>query len=145
MGNARLVAACRVADLGPEVLRLLVDGVIGASTAHEFLVWVRALDLPDPDKLLADPTSVDFTGMRPDRVHVTLQAVLAAMHGAPSTERWTAAMAVCVHAAGAVGVDPAVPVVRALLRGTTRPPGALLPEGMAVFVAPLALAGLMPT
>ncbi len=142
---ARLVAACRVADTGPEVLRLLVDGVIGASSGHEFLAWIRALDLPDPEKALADPASIDFTGMRPDRVHVTLQSVLAAVTGAPSPERWTAAMSVCVHAANAVGVDPAVPVVRALLRGTTRPPGAALPEGMAVFVAPLALAGLLPT
>ena len=142
---ARLVAACRVADTGPEVLRLLVDGVIGASSGHEFLAWVRALDLPDPEKALADPASVDFAGMRPDRVHVTLQSVLAAVTGAPSPERWTAAMSVCVHAANAVGVDPAVPVVRALLRGTTRPPGAALPEGMSVFVAPLALAGLLPS
>jgi len=142
---ARLVAACRVADTGPEVLRLLVDGVIGASSGHEFLAWVRALDLPDPEKALADPASIDFTGMRPDRVHVTLQSVLAAVTGAPSPERWTAAMSVCVHAANAVGVDPAVPVVRALLRGTTRPPGAALPEGMSVFVAPLALAGLLPS
>jgi MoxR-like ATPase len=141
---ARLVAACQVADSGPEVLRLLVDGVIGASTAHEFLAWVRALDLPDPEKLLADPAAVDFFGVRPDRVHVTLQSVLAAATSAPSPERWTAAMAVCVSAAEAVGIDPAVPVVRALLRGTTRPPGAALPEGMGVFVAPLALAGLMP-
>jgi len=141
----RLVAACRVADTGPEVLRLLVDGVIGASSGHEFLAWVRALDLPDPEKALADPASIDFSGMRPDRVHVTLQSVLAAVTGAPSPERWTAAMSVCVHAANAVGVDPAVPVVRALLRGTTRPPGAALPEGMSVFVAPLALAGLLPT
>ena len=141
---ARLVAACRVADTGPEVLRLLVDGVIGASSGHEFLAWVRALDLPDPEKALADPASIDFSGMRPDRVHVTLQSVLAAVTGAPSPERWTAAMAVCVAAAEAVGIDPAVPVVRALLRGSTRPPGAALPAGMGVFVAPLALAGLMP-
>jgi hypothetical protein len=54
-------------------------------------------------------------------------------------------MQVCVNAATAVGVDPAVPVVRALLRGGNRPPGAALPEGMGVFVAPLALAGLLPS
>jgi hypothetical protein len=142
---ARLIAACRVSGLGQDVLRLLVDGVIGASTGHEFLAWVRALDLPDPEKVLVDPTSVDFASMRPDRVHVTLQSVLAAVMGDPSPERWTAAMAACVHAASGAGIDPAVPVVRALLRGTTRPPGAALPAGMSVFVAPLALAGLMPT
>jgi AAA domain (dynein-related subfamily) len=142
---ARLTAACQVAGFGPEVVRLLVHGVIGASTGHEFLAWIRALDLPDPEKVLADPSSVTFIGIRPDRVHVTLQSVLAAVTARCTPERWTAAMAVCVTAANDAGVDPAVPVVRALLRGTTRPPGADLPPGMAVFVAPLALAGLLPT
>ena len=142
---ARLTAACHASGLGPEVMRLLVHGVIGASTGHEFLAWMRALDLPDPELVLADPSSVTFTGMRPDRVHVALQSVLAAVTAHSTPERWTAAMAVCVAAANQAGVDPAVPVVRSLLRGTTRPPNAGLPEGMAVFVAPLALAGLLPT
>jgi hypothetical protein len=142
---ARLSAAVRDADLPSEVWTLLIYGVIGAATGHEFLAWVRAMDLPDPEKVLADPASVEFTGMRPDRVHVVLQSVLAAVTGNSTPERWTAAMAACVTAATEVGVDPAVPVVRALLRGTTRPPGADLPDGMGVFVAPLSLAGLLPT
>lgn len=142
---ARLVAACQVVGARTDVVRLLVHGVIGDSTGHEFLAWVKALDLPDPEKALADPTSVDFTGMRPDRVHVTLQSVLAAVASSTTPERWTAAMEVCVRAATEVGIDPAVPVVRALLRGGMRPPGAELPEGMGVFVAPLALAGLLPS
>lgn len=142
---ARLIAACRVREAHSDVVRLLVHGVIGDPTGHEFLAWVKALDLPDPEKALADPTSVDFTGMRPDRVHVTLQSVLAAVSSANTAERWTAAMEVCVRAAEEVGIDPAVPVVRALLRGGMRPPGAALPDGMGVFVAPLALAGLLPS
>jgi hypothetical protein len=142
---ARLTAACEVAGAGPEVRQLLVYGVIGASTGHEFLAWVKALDLPDPEKVLADPSSAGFATMRADRVHVTLQSVLATVIGDSSPERWTAAMAVCVAAASEAGVDSAVPVVRALLRGTARPPGADLPTGMAVFAAPLALAGLLPT
>lgn len=142
---ARLMAACAIAGHGTEVRRLLIDGVIGSSTGHEFLTWITALDLPDPEKLLADPGSADFAGMRPDRVHVTLQALLAAIAGDSSSERWTAGMRVCIAAATSVGVDPAVPVVRALLRGTTRPPGAELPEGMGVFATPLALAGLLPS
>lgn len=142
---ARLVAACQVAGARTDIVRLLVHGVIGDSTGHEFLAWVKALDLPDPEKALADPTSVDFTGMRPDRVHVTLQSVLSAVTSSNTPERWTAGMEVCVRAATEVGIDPAVPVVRALLRGGMRPPGAELPEGMGVFVAPLALAGLLPS
>ena len=142
---ARLLAACRVAESSDDVVRLLVHGVIGDSTGYEFLAWMRALDLPDPEKALADPSSVQFEGMRADRVHVTLQAVLAAVSSDVTPERWTAAMQVCVYAAETVGVDPAVPVVRALLRGGMRPPSAALPEGMSVFVAPLALAGLLPS
>jgi hypothetical protein len=126
------------------VRRRLVHGVLGDATGHEFLAWLSALDLPDPEKVLADPASVDFTGMRPDRVHVTLQGVLAAVTADLTAERWTAAMQVCVQAAHQCGVDPAVPVVRSLLRGTTRPPGAVLPGGMDIFAAPLALAGLLP-
>ena len=141
---ARLVATCQVAGFGTDVRRLLVHGVLGDSTGHEFLAWLSALDLPDPEKVLADPGSIAFASMRPDRVHATLQGVLAAVAADPAPQRWSAAMAACVAAAQGCGVDPAVPVVRSLLRGTLRPPGAALPAGMDVFAAPLALAGLLP-
>ena len=121
----------------------LAHGAIGAATGTEFPAWTAALDLPDPEELLANPDPLLLKGLRPDRVHVTLQSVLALVVSKPSPERWTAAMAVCVMAANETGVDPAVPVVRALLRGEFRPDGAELPAGMAVFAAPLALAGLL--
>ena len=43
-----------------------------------------------------------------------------------------------------IGIDPAVPVVRALLRGTVRPDGAAVPSEITVFAPALALAGLLP-
>jgi hypothetical protein len=46
-------------------------------------------------------------------------------------------------AAKAGGIDPAVPVVRALLRDGLRPPGAALPAAITVFAPALALAGLL--
>jgi hypothetical protein len=141
---ARLAALSRGCQLSPEVTRLLVHGAIGAATGHEFLAFLSALDLPDPEWLLDCRGAGQFVGMRADRVHVALQSVLAAYSTNPGPDRWTAAMAVCVSAATDVGVDPAVPVVRALLRGDNRPAGADLPDGMAVFAAPLALAGLLP-
>ena len=141
--TARLIALARALSVGPGVQRLLVHGAIGAATGHEFLAWIAALDLPDPEELLANPDPLLLKGLRPDRVHVSLQSVLALVVSKPSPERWTAAMAVCVMAANETGVDPAVPVVRALLRGEFRPDGAELPAGMAVFAAPLALAGLL--
>ncbi len=142
---ARLLTVARAAGVAAEAVRILVYGAVGAPVGHEFLTWLDALDLPDPHDLLADPGSHDFRGMRPDRVHVTLQSLLATVVSDGSAPAWSAGMTVCIRAAEQCGVDPAVPVVRALLRGGTRPPGAAIPAGMAVFAAPLALAGLMPS
>jgi hypothetical protein len=126
-----------------EAVRLLVHGAIGAPTGHEFLAWLSALDLPDPETLLASPGGDDLAGLRADRVHVALQGVLAAVSTRTTAGRWEAGVEVCIRAAELSGLDPAVPVVRSLLR--IRPPRASLPAGLTVFAGPLALAGLLPS
>lgn len=141
---ARLSAFARAVGANSEVRRLLVSGCIGASVTHEYLAWASANDLPDPEKLLADPTSADFDGLRADRVYVVLQAVLAAVSRQATPERWTAAVDVCAKAADQVGIDPAVPVIRALMRPSIRPSGAPVPSSISVFAPALALAGLLP-
>jgi MoxR-like ATPase len=138
---ARLLAAADPGDA--EAIRLLVQGAIGAPTGHEFLSWLGSLDLPDPESLLADPGGQLLAGLRPDRVHVALQGMLAAVATTPTARRWEAGLAVCVRAAELSGLDPVVPVVRALLR--IRPARAALPTGLAIFAGPLALAGLLPS
>lgn len=140
---AQLLAIAGYAGAGEEVRRLLVYGAVGAPVGHEFLTWRSALDLPDPEELLADPMGDGLKGLRPDRVHVALQGVLAAYTSDPSPQRWTAAMGVCVGAAGHSSLDSAVPVVRALLRPGRRPAGADLPAGLTVFAPALQLAGLL--
>ena len=85
-----------------------------------------------------------FTGMRADRVYVTLQGVLSAVAREPSADRWVVAIRLCAQAGEAVGLDPAVPVVRALLRDGVRPSGASVPSEISVFAPALALAGLLP-
>lgn len=137
---ARLLAGVDPADA--EAARLLVHGTIGAPTGHEFLTWLASLDLPDPESLLADPGGDLLMGLRPDRVHVALQGMLAAVSTRTTARRWEAAVGVCVRAGELCGVDPAVPVVRALMR--MRPPRATLPSGLSLFAAPLALAGMLP-
>lgn len=141
--TAQLLAWANHAGLGEEVQRLLVYGAVGAPVGHEFLTWVKALDLPDPEELLADPLGDGLQGLRPDRVHVALQGVLAAYTGDPTPDRWTAAMSVCVGAAQSATLDSAVPVVRALLRPGRRPAGAEVPPGLTVFAPALQLAGLL--
>lgn len=86
-----------------------------------------------------------FTGSRPDRTYVVLQSVLAAVQRRPDTQRWTAAVAACARAAAELGtVDPAIPIVRALMRPGSRPSGAALPASITVFGGALAQAGLLP-
>jgi hypothetical protein len=70
--------------------------------------------------------------------------VLAAITRNTSPERWTAAIELCARAAEQGGLDAAVPVVRALVRPETRPPGTPIPPGIKAFAGPLALAGLLP-
>jgi MoxR-like ATPase len=142
--TARLLALADVTGVHSDVKRLLVHGAIGAPAGHEFLTWIASLDLPDPETVLDDPGGEWAEGMRPDQVHATLQGVLAAVVRDSTADRWTAALDACGSAGSRVGIDAAVPVVRALLRGGTRPPGALVPASVSVFAAPLALAGLLP-
>ncbi len=139
---ARLLAVADAAALSADARRLLVYGAVGPPVGHEFLAWAAALDLPDPEDLLADPSGPLLKGLRPDRVYVALQGVLGVV-GDDDAHRWSAAMAVCVNAAEECGVDSAVPVVRALLRPGRRPPGAALPD-IGVFAPALQLAGLVP-
>ena len=142
---ARLSAFARAVNADDEVRQLLVAGCVGDAAAHEYLRWVAAQDLVEPETLLADPDSADFSTIRVDRVFVTLQAVLAAFVGSPTIPRWNAAITVCARAAEQVGVDPAVPVIRALMRAGVRPEGSSVPAAITVFAPALALAGLLPT
>lgn len=141
---ARLSAYARAVGAGPEVRRILVSGCVGGAVTHEYLTWANNQDLPNPEDLLNDPATVDFTGMRADRVFVTLQAVLGAYSRQPTVTRWERAIDVCALAANQTGVDPAVPVVRSLMRPDIRPNGSAVPGSIKVFAPALALAGLLP-
>ena len=54
-------------------------------------------------------------------------------------------MRLCALAAQQASLDPAVPVVRSLLRPGVRPEGTPMPADISVFAPALALAGLLPT
>ena len=141
---ARLSAFARAIGAPKAVRRLLVTGCLGEAVAHEYLAWTDAQDLPDPELLLADVEGFDPEGLRPDRAYVLLQAVLGAVSRERTAERWTDAVRLCAKVGAAIGIDAAVPVVRALLRGGVRPSGAAVPSEITVFAPALALAGLLP-
>ena len=141
---ARLGAFARAVGANEDVRRILISGCVGDAAAYEYLRWSAAHDRADPEELLADPTSFDFSGARSDRVYVTLQGVLAAFSRNPTAPRWQAAIEVCARAADQAGIDPAVPVVRSLMYPELRPAGAAVPSSITVFAPALALAGLLP-
>ena len=138
----RLVAYAEAVGAKTDVARLLVQGCVGDLVAHEFLTYAKSQDLPDPEDVLAN--GFDFASVRADRVYVVLQSILAAVQRDKTPERWTQAVTACSMAAVQAGIDPAVPVVRALLRPGMRPAGTPLPATLAVSGPVLALAGLIP-
>ncbi|MBX3089865.1 MAG: ATP-binding protein [Cryobacterium sp.] len=142
---SRLLAFARVVGAGDSVLQLLAAGCIGDATAHEYLRWVSVQDLVDPEVLLRDPSSADFTGVRVDRIYVLLQSLLAAVSRENTPERWTAAVDVCAKAAEQTSIDPAVPVIKSLLRPEFRPPESDIPASIRIFAPALSLAGLLPS
>ncbi len=138
----RLAAYAAAIGASRTVTALLMYGCVGTAAAHEFLRYASDLDLPDPEDVIAD--TYTFLGSRPDRAYVILQSVLAAYHRKPTSARWTAAVEACARAASELGsADPAVPVIRALMRPGTRPSSAKLPASIKVFAGALAQAGLL--
>lgn len=140
----KLIGMAEAVGASPDVVHLLAAGAVGDATAHEYLSWRANLDLPDPDELLNRDGDVDFSQLRPDRVYVVLQSLLSALARDTTDDRWSAALELCCQAAQQVGIEPAVPAVRALMRPDCRPAGASAPSGLSVFVPALTLAGILP-
>jgi len=66
-----------------------IEGCVGPGAATEFSTWMKALDLPDPEKMLANPA--DFEVMeRQDRLYASVSAITAAFQANPSVGRWNA-------------------------------------------------------
>jgi len=129
---ARLLAAGQAAGADELVVSLLVRGAVGAGAGVEFLTWLEEADLPDPDAVLADPSSFRLPE-RGDRAFAALTSVAAAVASNPTAERWAAAWKVFGRA-GEQAPDAAATAARTLAR--CRPPGAPVPPEVAAF-APL--------
>ena len=141
---ARLGALGQVVGVGEDAIRIAVAGAIGDATAHEFLAWKANLDLPDPHRLLDGAETIDFSTLRPDRIYVVLQSLVAVTASDDGTDdRWTTAVTLCCQAADEAGIDPAVPAIRALVAPEQRPYGVAVPREIAVFGPALAMAGLL--
>jgi len=120
----------------PEVALLLLEGSVGPGAAAEWVTWRREADLPDPEALLAAPERFEVPE-RGDVLFAVLGAVVTAVAGKLSQERWRAGWRIIAKAAERAP-DVAVFPARTLLRageGT-----GWLPEGAGRLLPVLELA-----
>jgi AAA domain (dynein-related subfamily) len=136
---ATLQAAVEVSGAPHEVLSALVRGAVGDGAGTEYLAWLEAADLPDPEALLADPAGFVLPE-RGDRVYAVLTSVASAVAADPTVERWRAGWKV-MAVAGERAPDVAAMAARILAR--CRPDGAVAPPEAAVFLPLLRDAGML--
>lgn len=136
---ARLWSACDAAGASEDARAALVAGAVGEGAGVEFLAWVAEMDLPDPEAVLADPSSFVLPE-RGDRAYAALSAVAAAVAGNATPERWLAGWKV-LAVAGERAPDVAALAARVLAR--CRPDGVAAPPEVRAFLPLLREAGLM--
>ncbi len=137
--TARLLAAADAAGASELARSLLVRGAVGPGPGLELTTWLAEADLPDPEALLADPSSFELPA-RGDRAYAALTSVAAVVVANPTIERWHQGWAV-LGRAREVAPDVAATAARALAR--CRPPGATVPDEVKAFAPLLRDAGLM--
>ncbi len=135
---ARAVAVSRINGASEEVRIALVSGCVGEPAAWEALSWLDAVDLPDPRRVLADPSTA--LPERLDRLHTLLHAVVATAVADGSADAWRRAWQVLAHAARTA---PDVAATAARTLSTRRPAGASLPPELDAFIPLLREAGLL--
>ncbi|MGI9951410.1 MoxR family ATPase [Moorellaceae bacterium AZ2] len=122
---ARLLAACDAAQVGEDVAAPLVCGCVGEGVGLEFISWRRALDLPDPEEVLQNPSNFRVPE-RGDQAFAVLAAVVSAAVRNLTPERWLAAWAVLARAVDQGVKDIAAAAAQALAKA--RKPGLPLPQ-----------------
>lgn len=124
-----------------EVVLTLLGGCVGPGAALEFLTFAGELDLPDPEAVLANPSSLKLPD-RGDRAYAVLTSVVSVVLAKPSAPRWYAAWEVLEKAVEARRLDVAGGSARLLARN--RPKDAMRPPpAMKAFEPMLKAMGLI--
>nr|WP_042195217.1 AAA family ATPase [Kibdelosporangium sp. MJ126-NF4]CEL21807.1 MoxR-like ATPases [Kibdelosporangium sp. MJ126-NF4]CTQ92587.1 MoxR-like ATPases [Kibdelosporangium sp. MJ126-NF4] len=136
----RLLAVGYACAAEREPLATALVGAVGDGAGVELLSYLEELDLPDPDHVLADPERFALPD-RGDRQLAFLTAVVAAVQGRSTRQRWEAGWVVLAKA-----VDAGVPDVAA--RAATdlavmRKPEWPVPSGIEAFLDLLELSGAL--
>jgi hypothetical protein len=142
---ARLLAAGAAGRATAQAEMRLLAGGGGAGPSREFLEWRRALDLPDPEALLADPDGTPLGTLdRGDRVYVILSGVTTAATARPDAKRWGKAWRVLARVSRESGA-PDVAAFAARRLASNMPADAVSPDEAAEFLPILRAAGMLNT
>lgn len=128
----KAMAACQSAQISDEIMYSLVAGCVGEGTAIELSSYLREMNLPDPETLLANPDSLVLNPNRHDIIQATLMSVVSAVLRDMSVERYRQALKVISKAATQGVFDIAWPAFSVLNKSKPADANNSIPE-MAVF------------
>ncbi|WP_053637262.1 AAA family ATPase [Streptomyces sp. XY152] len=137
----RLLATAYATGAGREATAAALTGAVGDGAGIELLSYLEHLDLPDPERVLADPDAFALPE-RGDRQLAFLIAIVAAVQSDLTRPRWEAGWAVLAKA-----VDAGVPDVAARAATDLASMRRLdwpVPPGIDGFLDLLRLSGALP-
>ena len=101
---------------------------MGEAAAIEFLAWRRALDLPDPETLLANPMRFNPPA-HDDQLYMVLMSVVDAVRANTTKARWKAAWQV-IERAVRIGKGDLALVAGRTLKALVKDRGYTVPDGL---------------
>jgi hypothetical protein len=137
----RLLAVASAAHASPQGRATALIGAVGDGAGLELVSYLDTLDLPDPERVLADPDAFALPD-RGDRQLAFLTAVVASVQANPTRPRWEAGWVVLAKA-----VDAGIPDVAARAAvdlATMRQSNWTVPAVIDAFADVLRLSGLLP-
>jgi MoxR-like ATPases len=136
----RLLTVADACGADRESLGAVLAGAVGEGAGIELLAFVEEADLPDPERVLADPEAFELPD-RGDRQLAFLTAVVAAVSAKPNADRWAAGWVVLGKAvrAGVPDVAARAAADLAALRDVAWP----VPPEVDAFVDILRLSGAL--
>ncbi|MBO4208672.1 AAA domain-containing protein [Micromonospora echinofusca] len=137
----RLLAFHHSTGTGADALALAVVGAVGDGAGLEFVTYLENLDLPDPERVLADPAAFRLPE-RGDRQLAFLTAVISAVQTRVDRQRWEAGWVVLEKAvqAGVPDIAARAAMDLAALRDVSWP----VPPTIGAFAEVLHLSGRLP-
>ena len=112
---SRMFAVGREKGIGEDGFLSVGAGCVGEGAAHEFMIWHRQMDLPDPEELLEKPIKYRHP-KRGDQAYAVLSAVVQAAMENLTELRWLNAWKILAKAADKGSPDVAAAPARNLAR-----------------------------